>query len=173
MKLRGIFLIGLLIGKPAVADNVYHAIYEIKPHFIGFEKEFGEVLPFYEAAIKEEDKQAGFTASIEQEDREYLGIDTFDLNGDGTKEIFVWFEGRLACGANTCPFAVYQMRNKRLRKIFSGLAHDAPEILSSATQGYHDLAFFVWEYGKEFYGIYHWDGIRYQWKRNIISTQLK
>ena len=167
-----IFLSYLILSNSVFAKELaYRAIHQVNPSSEGFDKEFEEIKPLYAARLKEENMRTGISSS--NIDRSDFGIDTFDLNDDGTKEIFVWVENRIECGANSCPVDIYELdSSRRLRVLYSGSAHGVPKILASMSNGYHDLAFYGWGQGKEFYLIWRFDGAQYKFFNQIPADQL-
>ena len=169
MKTWLLFLFFLMAASSALAEEIYQGIYQVTPHFKGHSKEYAEIKPFYEdtlTQVRELDK--AFPRTDPPGDRQILGIDTFDLNDDGTKEIFVFVEDRSICGASNCPLDIYQRNAEgRLERLFNVYSVGGTLILASTTHGYHDLAFYKWAYA-----IWRFDGMHYQLSEHVSADRV-
>ena len=173
MKRRLIFLLCMLLGPPSLAaDTTYRVIYQVQPSITGFDKEFAEIKPLYKDTLAQIRELDNAFPRDNPSDREVFGMDAFDLNGDGVKEIFVWTEDRAVCGANVCPLDIYQREANNLVRIGSGIMHGGPAILASKTHGYHDLAYYAWGDGEEYYNIYRFDGGKYKLANSISIDRI-
>lgn len=152
----------------------YESMHQVHQNYSGFTEEYAALLPLYRQRIKDATHAASIFPSAKKPTREFLGIDTVDLNDDGVDEIFVWFESPTECGPNLCELSIYQRDMKRQMKMIGRLVtHGGPSILKSKTQGYHDLAYLWWEADKEFYLIYRWNGAEYQRAESIMKQNKK
>lgn len=93
---------------------------------------------------------------------EHVFIDEFDLNGDSVLEEFYYVIGATSCGTHNCALRIYMKGSAdSATKILSVTAENRIFVLTSKTNGYHDLAFASTISNEPGYIIWHWNGIEY------------
>lgn len=92
---------------------------------------------------------------------EDIGIDLYDLNGDGKKEIFAFYPFRPLCNAfGECGLEVFSENIDECRKFLSVQGNpSALKILSSKTMDYQDLQLST---SSEKIRRLKWDGYKYK-----------
>jgi hypothetical protein len=101
--------------------------------------------------------------------KEQIGIDLYDIDGDGKNEIFLYINGGDLCSHAGCPWAVLRQvedGDKHYKEIpwggtgnrRSSMRSDSPDILkvlNSVTLGYHDILSWatIWRWKGEYYGM--------------------
>ena len=88
--------------------------------------------------------------------------ESFDLNNDGRKEIFIRSESGYFCGNNCQIFWIFQQDNKNaLQKLFEAKGY-LPTVKNKKTNGYKDIMFeFSATYTDAEIGIYKFNGEKY------------
>lgn len=146
--------------------------YQTSFDFSGNDEAYVDILPFYKEKIAEMQAfDERFGSQEAKALRSIFGIDTFDLNDDGKDEIFVWLSTSYYCGTNRCDLQIFSPDQQgNLRVIEATFPHGGPAILRAKTNGWHDLAYYEWGYGKEFLNIMKWDGVAYQFSHSVSTS---
>jgi hypothetical protein len=129
--------------------------YEVKFDYKGHSKEREIAYNYWMQRYKD--------SEIRKED---IGIDLYDVSGDGKKEILTYLNSQGYCGTLGCSFSIlkYNVESNIYNPIlFHGLTeltvNENIKILSSSTLNYHDIAFYERYNPKP--AIWRWDGENY------------
>lgn len=93
--------------------------------------------------------------------RQIIWIRKQDLNDDGNAEILFYVTGTMSCGVHNCDLRIYSDVGRDRELIFEAATGPVMYILSTKTQGFHDLAIPSDVPGVTDRTIWHWNGLRY------------
>ena len=92
-------------------------------------------------------------------EKHQIGIDLYDINNDGKKEILAYVENPGLCGSHGCSFEIFSKDN--FKSILSLTVREDIKILKYITLNYHDILFNsqadvyrLWRWNGEEYGLY-------------------
>jgi hypothetical protein len=149
-------------GANKIQDEIFEG-YQIKFDYEKYPEEREIAYQYYL------DKESKYMPGIEKKD---IGIDLYDIDDDGEKEIFVYVNGEDACPRAGCPFAILRKIKTESTKTTSQLIPlgcskgtslgiykgDDPKILNSSYLKYKDILF---DETKERPIIWRWNGNYY------------
>lgn len=125
--------------------------YEVKFDYKGHPKEREVVYKYYKDKEEPDEPTPVGTDSI--------GIDLYDINNDGKKEILVYLAETGYCGSGGCKFDIFIIEEEGKLSPISGLpiTGEQMKILKSSNLGYHDLLFsgdVIWRWNGKEYDLY-------------------
>ncbi|MGI4752405.1 MAG: hypothetical protein ACRYE8_01585 [Janthinobacterium lividum] len=89
-------------------------------------------------------------------EKNQIGIDLYDINNDGKKEILAYVENPGLCGSHGCSFEIFSRDN--FKSILSLTVCEDIKILKYITLGYHDILF---NSQTDVYRLWRWNGKEY------------
>lgn len=97
--------------------------------------------------------------------KDEIGLDFYDLDNDGIKEIIAFYPFRMLCNAaGECPLIILSKKELDYVILFGIQANPhSMSILSSKTKGYHDISVITKD-GKTL--IWYWNGNQYEKSRS-------
>jgi hypothetical protein len=151
------FHIAISIAKP-LSDKELEG-YEVKFDYEGHLEERKIAYDFF---LKQEPDNLSALKSEE------IGIDLFDIDDDGEKEILIYIYNSNYCGSRGCSFEILKSCTSDSGHKYKPIpldvtVHDNIKILNTTTKGYHDIDFngAVWK----------WDGNKYQFYKLINQSR--
>ncbi|MCC8369017.1 MAG: hypothetical protein LN573_02940 [Rickettsia endosymbiont of Oxypoda opaca] len=90
-------------------------------------------------------------------ERNKIGIDLYDIDNDGEKEILVYLNSNGYCGSHGCSFEILKVKSNTT-SVLSLTVRKKIKILTHVTSGYHDILF---NSQADIYRIWRWNGEEY------------
>ena len=105
------------------------------------------------------DEETNYVPSMTKDD---IGIDFYDVDNDGVKEMLVYVNGGDYCPRAGCPFTILRITenaDKKYQSMKITVSNSADiKILKSCTLGWHDIMFGE---NERFSAIWKWNGKEY------------
>lgn len=152
-------------------ENKLHG-YKVKFDYENFHEEREMLYKFYIKEYHFDDKKDDdYCNQKHYLQKDEIGIDLYDLDEDGEKEILVMVRNPCLCGSLGCHFDIFKKSVKQLKLnwIPGFVGSDDIKILPNTTFGYHDIIFFsrAWDDSKfidrirDGAFIWKWNGTNY------------
>jgi hypothetical protein len=120
-------------------------------------------------------------------EKNQIGIDFYDIDDDGQKEILVYLHNMDSCGALGCSFQIFKKDHEDYRihcwnpenyqnlwwnptRTNDGIiTRPEVKILNNKTKGFHDIVFYGFHFFKSkfTYSVWQWQGYYYYWTQSF------
>lgn len=165
-KLFNLFLL-VFVLTGCSSNSPPEVIHEVIFSRVEHAKERAIIRPFYAEDLEILDKDPKWHG------REFLYIDTFDLNNDGQKEILLYLgENTFFCGTAGCMTSIYAKYGAKWKEVFYSYTYAQMRILSNQTNNYHDIGVIGGtQHLEEGLHIFKWNGKEYEY--DILDKNSK
>lgn len=153
------------LGKQQCEKKIKHKI-EFSFDENTFEKERAFANEYYKRVYGELTEEEKSSPDYNELYKLGIGIGTYDLNGDGNQEVFVYFQQYGLCTAHGCFLYVFKNVNGEYQEMFNGgvQVFNQVSIIKNLTNGIHDIAFgfcpnlSIWSWDKAKQSYIHKEG---------------